>query len=143
MKTDVTKYLEFKAVDGSFVLKDGKVEKVPANSIEALKSPLMGFFEKRRAAKFFRWDASRIAACCRGSSSRAGCGPPFHTWASLISGAARNFQLEQSLCMHATSARPIGLARNGCPGLMRYSTTCDKRRTCRHIGSMDVMSRLW
>lgn len=50
--TDVTKYLEFKAVDGSFVLQKGRVEKVPASDWEALKSPLMGLFEKRRAAKF-------------------------------------------------------------------------------------------
>ena len=57
MKTDVTKYLEFKAVDGSFVVTREKVEKVPATSFEALKSPLMGFFEKRRAAKFFRCGA--------------------------------------------------------------------------------------
>ena len=50
--TDVTKYLEFKAVDGSFVLQKSRVEKVPASDWEALKSPLMGLFEKRRAAKF-------------------------------------------------------------------------------------------
>lgn len=50
--TDVTKYLEFKAVDGSYVLNKGRVEKVPASDWEALKSPLMGLFEKRRAAKF-------------------------------------------------------------------------------------------
>lgn len=55
VKTDVTKYLEFKAVDGSFVVASGKVEKVPANAMEALRSPLMGFFEKRRAAKFFSY----------------------------------------------------------------------------------------
>jgi Rab GDP dissociation inhibitor len=55
VKTDVTKYLEFKAVDGSFVLNREKVEKVPATSFEALKSPLMGFFEKRRAAKFLSY----------------------------------------------------------------------------------------
>ncbi|KAF2598435.1 hypothetical protein F2Q68_00007192 [Brassica cretica] len=52
--TDVTKYLNFKAVDGSFVYKKGKViYKVPATDVEALKSPLMGLFEKRRARKFF------------------------------------------------------------------------------------------
>lgn len=51
--TDVTKYLEFKAVEGSFVLNKGRVEKVPASDWEALKSPLLGLFEKRRAAKFF------------------------------------------------------------------------------------------
>ncbi|XP_043816745.1 guanosine nucleotide diphosphate dissociation inhibitor At5g09550 isoform X4 [Manihot esculenta] len=51
--TDVTKYLNFKAVDGSFVYNKGKICKVPANDVEALKSPLMGLFEKRRARKFF------------------------------------------------------------------------------------------
>ncbi|XP_033140953.1 guanosine nucleotide diphosphate dissociation inhibitor At5g09550-like isoform X1 [Brassica rapa] len=51
--TDVTKYLNFKAVDGSFVYKKGKIYKVPATDVEALKSPLMGLFEKRRARKFF------------------------------------------------------------------------------------------
>lgn len=51
--TDVTKYLEFKAVDGSYVLNKGKIYKVPATDMEALRSPLMGLFEKRRARNFF------------------------------------------------------------------------------------------
>ncbi|KAI4342297.1 hypothetical protein MLD38_026937 [Melastoma candidum] len=51
--TDVTKYLNFKVVDGSFVFNKGKIYKVPATDVEALKSPLMGLFEKRRARKFF------------------------------------------------------------------------------------------
>lgn len=88
--TDVTKYLSFKAVDGSYVFSKGKVVtslcscsffsstsrflnflisgrvtylvsfiifnqiyKVPATDMEALKSPLMGLFEKRRARNFF------------------------------------------------------------------------------------------
>lgn len=50
---NVTKYLNFKAVDGSFVYNKGKIHKVPATDVEALKSPLMGLFEKRRARKFF------------------------------------------------------------------------------------------
>ena len=29
--------------------------KVPANDLEALSSPLMGFFEKRKAVKFFKF----------------------------------------------------------------------------------------
>mmetsp|Transcript_1940 Transcript_1940/g.3983 ORF Transcript_1940/g.3983 Transcript_1940/m.3983 type:complete len:443 (-) Transcript_1940:329-1657(-) len=54
IKMDATKYLEFKAVDGSYVLtKGGKIHKVPATDGEALKSPLMGLFEKRRARTFF------------------------------------------------------------------------------------------
>lgn len=51
--TDVTKYLSFKAVDGSYVFSKGKIHKVPATDMEALKSPLMGLLEKRRAKKFF------------------------------------------------------------------------------------------
>ncbi|CAL5222149.1 g4472 [Coccomyxa viridis] len=50
--TDVTKYLEFKGVDGSFVLNKGRVEKVPATDYEALRSPLLGLFEKRRLRSF-------------------------------------------------------------------------------------------
>ena len=50
--TDVTKYLEFKAVDGSYVLNKGRVEKVPATDYEALRSPLLGLFEKRRLRSF-------------------------------------------------------------------------------------------
>mmetsp|Transcript_37187 Transcript_37187/g.82724 ORF Transcript_37187/g.82724 Transcript_37187/m.82724 type:complete len:452 (-) Transcript_37187:407-1762(-) len=53
LHTDVVKYLEFKAVDGSYVLSKGKIHKVPASDMEALKSPLMGLFEKRRARSFF------------------------------------------------------------------------------------------
>lgn len=51
--TSVTKYLNFKAVDGSFVYNKGKIYKVPATDVEALKSSLMGLFEKRRVRKFF------------------------------------------------------------------------------------------
>mmetsp|Transcript_9564 Transcript_9564/g.16904 ORF Transcript_9564/g.16904 Transcript_9564/m.16904 type:complete len:445 (+) Transcript_9564:56-1390(+) len=55
LHTGVVKYLEFKAVDGSFVLSKGKIHKVPASDMEALKSPLMGLFEKRRARGFFQY----------------------------------------------------------------------------------------
>lgn len=52
--TKVTKYLEFLLVEGSYMVdKKGKVQKVPATEGEALKSSLMGLFEKRRCAKFF------------------------------------------------------------------------------------------
>ena len=36
--TGVTRYLEFKSVEGSFVYKAGKVHKVPADEREALGS---------------------------------------------------------------------------------------------------------
>ncbi|KAJ0035938.1 hypothetical protein Pint_26485 [Pistacia integerrima] len=53
--TDVSKYLYFKAVDGSYVYNKGKVHKVPATDMEVPKSPLMGVFEKRRARKVTFW----------------------------------------------------------------------------------------
>ncbi|KAI0316615.1 rab GTPase activator [Amylostereum chailletii] len=53
--TDVTRYLEFKQIAGSFVFRDGKISKVPSTEMEAVKSPLMGLFEKRRAKKFFEF----------------------------------------------------------------------------------------
>jgi Rab GDP dissociation inhibitor len=52
LHTGVTKYLEFKSIAGSFVYKDGKILKVPATPKEALSSPLMGLFEKRRFRMF-------------------------------------------------------------------------------------------
>lgn len=52
LHTKVTKYLEFKSIEGSYVYKGGKVLKVPATPEEALKSPLMGLFEKRRFRTF-------------------------------------------------------------------------------------------
>jgi len=58
IKTDVTRYLEFKAVDGSFVVQGNKVYKVPSTTTEALASPLMGIFEKRRCASFLEYVAN-------------------------------------------------------------------------------------
>jgi len=55
VKTDVTRYLEFKAVDSSFVVNQGKVYKVPSTGAEALKSSLMGILEKRRCQKFLEY----------------------------------------------------------------------------------------
>lgn len=56
--TDVTRYLEFKQIAGSYVLAAGKVAKVPSSEMEAVTSPLMGIFEKRRAKKFLEWVAN-------------------------------------------------------------------------------------
>eukprot|EP00744_Colponema_vietnamica_P001984 GILI01003197.1.p1 GENE.GILI01003197.1~~GILI01003197.1.p1 ORF type:complete len:479 (-),score=157.95 GILI01003197.1:105-1472(-) len=64
LTTKVTKYLQWKVIEGSYVYqittgglfsKGGKavIHKVPATDVEAVKSPLMGFFEKNRAKKFF------------------------------------------------------------------------------------------
>lgn len=59
VSTDVTKYLEFKQVAGSYVQQGNgaraTVAKVPSDAGEALRSPLMGLFEKRRAKRFLEW----------------------------------------------------------------------------------------
>eukprot|EP01147_Barroeca_monosierra_P002559 gene2559-5478_t len=54
--TKVTRYLDFKNIEGSYVCKSGgKVYKVPATEKEALTSSLMGFFEKRRFRNLLIW----------------------------------------------------------------------------------------
>ncbi|KAI1437193.1 rab GDP-dissociation inhibitor [Xylaria sp. CBS 124048] len=62
VSTDVTRYLEFKQVAGSFVQQGAAakatVAKVPSDAAEALKSPLMGLFEKRRMKSFIEWVGS-------------------------------------------------------------------------------------
>jgi Rab GDP dissociation inhibitor len=55
LHTKVTRYLDFKSVGGSYVYRDGKILKVPATPEEALRSPLMGLFEKRRFRKFLMY----------------------------------------------------------------------------------------
>uniref|UniRef100_A0A1A8N4L6 Rab GDP dissociation inhibitor n=2 Tax=Nothobranchius TaxID=28779 RepID=A0A1A8N4L6_9TELE len=50
--TQVTRYLDFKVIEGSYVYKGGKIYKVPSTETEALSSSLMGLFEKRRFRKF-------------------------------------------------------------------------------------------
>ena len=63
LKTNVSQYLEWKAVDGTFVYQfdkggvfskaKGVIHKVPATTAEAVKSDLMGLLEKRRCKNFF------------------------------------------------------------------------------------------
>lgn len=51
--TGVTRYLEFKSVEGSYVYKKGgKIHKVPTTAQEALATNLMGMLEKRRFRSF-------------------------------------------------------------------------------------------
>jgi Rab GDP dissociation inhibitor len=47
--------LQFKQIQGSYVYREGKINKVPVTAMEALNSNLMGFFEKRRAKKFLEF----------------------------------------------------------------------------------------
>ena len=67
LKTKVTRYLEWKSVDGTYVyqfqpagmFQGAKyIHKVPSTDIEALKSPLMGMIEKTRCMKFFQFVAT-------------------------------------------------------------------------------------
>jgi len=53
LHTDVTRYLEFKQVDGSYVWKKGSIAKVPSNDSEAMFSSLIGLLSKNAARKFF------------------------------------------------------------------------------------------
>jgi len=53
--TDVTRYLEFKQIGGSYVYRDKKIAKLPANESEALTSSLLGMMEKYRARNFFKF----------------------------------------------------------------------------------------
>jgi len=53
--TKVTRYLEFKCVEGSFVFKNNKLFEVPVTPTAALKSGLMGMFQKRRYKNFLTW----------------------------------------------------------------------------------------
>ncbi|CAF4468835.1 unnamed protein product, partial [Rotaria magnacalcarata] len=53
--TGVTRYLEFKCIEGSYVYKAQKIHKVPADEREALSSSLMGLFEKRRFRNLLVW----------------------------------------------------------------------------------------
>jgi Rab GDP dissociation inhibitor len=59
VSTDVTRYLEFRQIAGSYVQQGNgpkaTVAKVPSDAGEALRSSLMGLFEKRRAKKFLEW----------------------------------------------------------------------------------------
>jgi Rab GDP dissociation inhibitor len=64
LHTKVTKYTEWKCVDNSYIYQVSKsgmfsstakavIYKIPANDNEALKSPLMGLFEKKRCRDFY------------------------------------------------------------------------------------------
>lgn len=59
VSTDVTRYLEFRQVGGSYVQQGSglkaTVAKVPSDAGEALRSSLMGIFEKRRMKSFIEW----------------------------------------------------------------------------------------
>lgn len=53
--TGVTRYLDFKLVDGSFVFNGGRPHKLPTTPREAMTSGLMGLLEKNRCRSFFSY----------------------------------------------------------------------------------------
>lgn len=65
LKTNVSQYLEWKAVDGTFVFQfheagllskaKGQIYKVPATAKEAMSSGLMGMFQKMKCKDFFAY----------------------------------------------------------------------------------------
>jgi Rab GDP dissociation inhibitor len=65
LHTKVTRYLEWKCVEASYVCQHQKggmfssekmaVCKVPADDMEALKSNLMGLFEKKRVVNLYKF----------------------------------------------------------------------------------------
>ena len=65
LHTKVTRYLEWKCIDGSYVMQHSqggllssagnKVYKVPSNDSEALQSSLLGFFEKKNCRNFYMY----------------------------------------------------------------------------------------
>jgi Rab GDP dissociation inhibitor len=60
--TNVTRYLEFFPVDGSFAVKGGAPGKVPGNATEAVQTSLVGFFQKRWLRGLLKYCASYDAA---------------------------------------------------------------------------------
>lgn len=64
LHTKVTRYLEWKCVDASYVMRAQKggmfssaknvIHKVPATEMEAFNSPLLGLFEKKRLGTFYK-----------------------------------------------------------------------------------------
>lgn len=65
LHTKVTRYLEWKCCDASYVLQLQKagmfssaknvIHKVPATDTEVLRTPLLGLFEKQRAGKLYKY----------------------------------------------------------------------------------------
>lgn len=53
--TDVTRYLEFKQISGSFFCKGGRIARVPTTQTEAIQTSLIGLFEKNRLRKFLEF----------------------------------------------------------------------------------------
>lgn len=91
-KTQVSYYLRWKPVDGTYVYQwskggffskeGGKIEKVPSNDKEALSSDLMSLFEKRRCQKFFKYIQNFEESDPKTHGKSSPCGKTFRQWVS-------------------------------------------------------------
>lgn len=108
LHSKVTRYLEFKSVDGSYVFKDGKPQKVPATASEALNSSLMGFFEKRKFRNFLvflqSYDKKNASTWRNGKRMRFVCpfvivreGKPLEQW--TMRQLFNDFGLDEYTCV--------------------------------------------
>lgn len=131
MHTKVTRYLEFKSIAGSFVYKDGKILKVPATPKEALSSPLMGLFEKRRFRTFLIYIDQYVASDPKTHQGRDlntmtmrqlyadfGLVPETHQFISH----AMCLQLDESH-MDQPAATTVAALQTYCYSLSRYGTS--------------------
>ena len=130
IKTGVTKYLEFKSVEGSYVFKGEKIFKVPSNEKEALSTSLMGIFEKRRFKNFL----SSINDFDESKPPKDGKITPSLTMMDVFA----NYGLDQNtrdFCGHAmglylnddyltqSCIEPIGRIRLYCESMARYGNS--------------------
>lgn len=97
--TEVTRYVEFKSVEGSFVYQQGKIHKVPSTEAEALKS---GESLEEVSCDVTRQVPGKNKLCgsCAGTSLKIDGGEFFHLCVLL-----------QKVARHLV-ARPFALLRH-------------------------------
>jgi GDP dissociation inhibitor len=111
LHSKVTRYLEFKSVDGSYVFKDGKVQKVPATPTEALNSSLMGFFEKRKFRNFLNflsvYDKDKPSTYLKGKSQKLW----IFSWFKILNRPVLSFLGQFLLVFHFTKNHTWNLCK--------------------------------
>ena len=133
MHTGVTRYMDFRAVEGSYVLKKDKVRKVPATDAEALTSDLLGFFEKRRVHSFFSCASELLDRAIRTTSAA----PPGNALprGSGYSGA------RSVVCLSAHSrsegSRPASRSQEAFLEMTSRRHVITALRTCRYVQQYD------
>ncbi|KAJ3213700.1 Rab GDP dissociation inhibitor alpha [Clydaea vesicula] len=59
--SNIPRYVEFKQIDGTFILKNGSISKVPTTEVEALTSSLIDLAEKNRLKIFLEFIKSYVS----------------------------------------------------------------------------------